>query len=221
MAEVSPSIAELNELVALFYPTPQALGILTPVASQQCPAPYRDLLDHDAHMTVTVEKFHRGPVDVQVLECYTSSLDSPSRVPGSPSLDSPNRVPHAGTTASQQTLHTANHTHYMRKIILRRQSDGRVVLYGIVRLALNALQAEVRDQILARQIPLGRVLILHNVLRQVQLNGLWRVECTGELAELFGAQPGHISYGRTALIYCDGEPAVELLEIVAPEESLS
>jgi hypothetical protein len=27
---------------------------------------------------------------------------------------------------------------------------------------------------------------------------------------------GDVMYGRTALIYCDGAPAIELLEIVAP-----
>jgi len=29
--------------------------------------------------------------------------------------------------------------------------------------------------------------------------------------------PGQTTYGRTALIYCNGEPAVELLEIVTPD----
>lgn len=115
--------------------------------------------------------------------------------------------------------HRKDATHYLRKILLRRQMDGRVVQYGIVRLALAALQTEVRDEIMAQRIPLGRVLIQHNVLRQVQLNALWEVQCGSELAELFGAPEGHTTFGRTALIYCDGEPAVELLEIVAPEDT--
>lgn len=110
-------------------------------------------------------------------------------------------------------------THYLRKILLRRQSDRRVVQFGIVRLALDALQPQVRDEIMAQQTPLGRVLIQHNVLRQVQLNALWEVTCKGELAELLEVSPDHKTYGRTALIYCDGEPAVELLEIVAPEDT--
>jgi hypothetical protein len=36
------------------------------------------------------------------------------------------------------------------------------------------------------------------------------------LATLLGIATSSTIYGRTALIYCDGEPAVELLEIVAP-----
>jgi len=116
-------------------------------------------------------------------------------------------------------------SHYLRKIILRRTSDNRVVQYGIVRLALNALKPVVRDEIMAQETPLGRVLIKHDVLRQVQLNALWQVECGEELTSIFEI-PGEkaeklFTYGRTALIYCDGEPAVELLEIVAPEESFA
>lgn len=110
-------------------------------------------------------------------------------------------------------------THYLRKIILRRKSDRRVVQFGIVRLATAALQPAVRDEIMAQKIPLGRVLINHDVLRHVHLSGLWKVVCGAELAAMFVVEPGRVSYGRTALIFCDGEPAVELLEVVAPENS--
>ncbi len=110
-------------------------------------------------------------------------------------------------------------THYVRKILLRRKSDQRVVQFGIVRLALGALQPAVRDEIMAQQIPLGRVLINHGVLRHVQLHGLWHVDFAEELAEMFEVTMPHAAYGRTALIFCDGEPAVELLEIVAPEDT--
>lgn len=110
-------------------------------------------------------------------------------------------------------------THYLREILLRRSSDGRVVQYGIVRLALSALQPVVRDEIMAQKTPLGRVLIQHGVLRRVQLNAVWQVTFGRELVKHFSDTASHQSYGRTALIYCDGEPAVELLEIVAPEDS--
>ncbi len=110
-------------------------------------------------------------------------------------------------------------SHYIRKILLRRKRDGRIVQFGIVRLALHALEPAVRDEIMAQRIPLGRVLIQHDVMRQVQLNSLWEVHCAQELADLFNVPAGHVTYGRTALIYCNGEPAVELLEIVAPEDT--
>lgn len=107
--------------------------------------------------------------------------------------------------------------YYLREILLRKKSDRRVVQYGIVRLRLSAISGQVRTEILAKQTPLGRVLIEHDVLRQVQLSALWRVECGQPLAEWFETLPHTITYGRTAMIYLDGEPAIELLEIVAPE----
>ena len=69
------------------------------------------------------------------------------------------------------------------------------------------------------------MLIDHNVLREVQFDALWRVQPGPDLCRLFGlsAQPAgkntepQTVYGRTALIYCNGEPAIELLEIVTPQ----
>jgi chorismate-pyruvate lyase len=109
-------------------------------------------------------------------------------------------------------------THYSRKIVLRRQSDQRVVLFGIVRLDFRHVDDDVRREIVSRQIPLGKILIEHNVLRQLQLVGLWKVDPGSDLRKTFDMDPtSPLSvYGRTALIYCDGEPAVELLEIISP-----
>lgn len=106
-------------------------------------------------------------------------------------------------------------THYSRKIILRRISDNKPVLYGIVRLSLNFLPAHVQAEIEAQQTPLGRVLIKNDILRNVKLLSLWKVNAGDELAKLFESSEGsdRTWYGRTALIYCDGLPAVELLEI--------
>lgn len=183
MTKSTPQAAELEELVSLFYTDHSQLGTFVERTAEQCTQPYRQLLAHEAHMTVTVEQRHGCEVDVEVL-------------------------------ATQLTP-----SHYLRKIVLRRKSDRRVVQFGIVRLALSALQTIVRDEIMAQEIPLGRVLINHNVMRHVQLNSLWEVACGPELVDLFCVELGHVSYGRTAWIYCDGEPAVELLEIVAPEDT--
>lgn len=106
--------------------------------------------------------------------------------------------------------------HYARKILLSRQTDGQVVQFGIVRLDFRYLSPAVRAAIEAQQTPLGRILIEHNVLREVHLSHLWRVDTGPDLAGLFGVAPGTVTYGRTAIIDCNNEPAVELLEIVAP-----
>jgi len=104
---------------------------------------------------------------------------------------------------------------YAREITLRTQSSGKVVQYGIVRLNVPTLAPEVWQRIESQATPLGRVLIEHNVLREVQLCQLWRIEAGRSLAEFLETEAGSIVYGRTALIYCNGEPAIELLEVVA------
>jgi chorismate-pyruvate lyase len=183
MTELTPPAVELQNLISLFYRDADLLGKFEERDATDCPSAYQQMLAHEAHMTVTVERRHGCKVDVEVLE----TADEPG--------------------------------HYLRKILLRRQSDRRVVQFGIVRLALEPLDTEVREEILSQQIPLGRVLIEHGVMRQVQLNALWQVACGADLAGYFDVPPGHRTFGRTALIFCNGEPAVELLEIVAPEDS--
>lgn len=171
---------DLDELVALFYEDPQALGHFEPVEDADVPEPFHELLAHHSHMTVTVEAFHKSRVDVQVLAARREGAM------------------------------------YARKILLTRQTDGQVVQFGLVQLNFNYLAANVQAEIQLEQTPLGRVLIEHNVLREVQLAGLFRIEPGPDLQRHLGTAPGEIVYGRTAMIYCDGQPAVELLEIVTP-----
>ncbi len=113
-----------------------------------------------------------------------------------------------------ETHHTT--TRYARKILLVRPSDSVVVQFGIARLNFRFLDPPVQREIESQRAPLGRILIEHNVLRQVQLASLWRVKPGAELRKLFGLEKEGATYGRTALIYCNGDPAVELLEIVRP-----
>ncbi len=108
---------------------------------------------------------------------------------------------------------------YSREITLVTQQDKKIVQYGIVRLNVDQLSEPVWSRIESETTPLGRVLIDHNVLRQVQLCGLWRVNAGPSLASIMQVENGETLFGRTALIYCDGDPAIELLEIVAPVPS--
>lgn len=106
--------------------------------------------------------------------------------------------------------------HYERKSILRKTAGGEVVQYCVVRLRFAYLDETVREDIESERIPLGRILIRHNVLRRVQMFALWRIVTGPELSRAFGLSEPTVTYGRTALIYCNDEPAVELLEIIAP-----
>jgi len=171
----------LDHLAGLFFADLSELGTFEEVLVETVPEPYRRLLAHHDHMTVSVEQHHGCKVDVEVLSAKRSG------------------------------------DYYSRKIILHRPSDGRVVLFGIPRLNLRLVDDDVRREIVSETKPLGRVLIEHNVLREVQLASLYRITPGPELQRLFGLGEPLATYGRTAFIYCDGYVAVELLEIVAPE----
>jgi hypothetical protein len=171
---------DLHALAGLFYASARELGRFDEVLISRIPEPYRELLAHTHHMTVTLERFHNGPVDVHVLQKHVTP------------------------------------THYARKILLTRQSDGRVVLYGIMRINLSLLSPAVQAEIEAEATPLGRILIEHDVLRRIHLMSLWKVEPGSELCQIFGLPTPTDTYGRCAVIDCNDEPAVELLEIVAP-----
>jgi len=107
--------------------------------------------------------------------------------------------------------------HYRREILLKTHHAQRVVQYGIVRLNTKYLSDSPRSEILEQRKPLGRVLIEHQVHREIELFDLLRVECGPVLAKFFNVAPGTTTYGRTALIHCNHEPAIELLEVVRPE----
>lgn len=175
-------------MAALFFSVSGEPGVFLPVPAISLPEPQRSLLDHDHHMTVTVERHHGVPVEVEILQEHHQS----------------------GV--------------YAREILLRRQSDRTPVLYGIVRVHLAALPGPAADRILGGRTPLGRILIEHDVLRRVELLGLFRVVAGKRLGELFPGFPpaagaanhatGREFFGRTAIIHVGSSPAVELLEVV-------
>jgi chorismate-pyruvate lyase len=150
------------------------------VSDDDVPEPYRGLLVHTEHMTVTVEAYYKDRVAVLVR----------------------NRARRGDV--------------YARKIYLALEGDGRVVQFGIVTIRLDLCTPAVRDAILAEGTPLGRVLIEHNVYRWIKPTAYLRVQAAGRLAEEFGLAEPRETYGRLGYIYCDGQPAIELLEILAP-----
>ncbi|MCH2182865.1 MAG: hypothetical protein MK108_12745 [Mariniblastus sp.] len=169
---------ELDSLVGIFFEENQSLGLFKEVTADQMPEPFQALLNHDTHMTVTVEKYHSSQVDIRVLQ-----------------------TDQAGAT-------------YAREILLSRQTDQQVVQYGIVRLNFDYLGEPVQQEIESQEVPLGRVLIEHDVMRKVKLLSLYEVNPGPALVKALGIDATAPCYGRTAMIFCDDQPAIELLEIV-------
>ena len=104
---------------------------------------------------------------------------------------------------------------YTRRIVLTPQSSPRKpVEWGIVRLDFRYMDDAVRDEILRKQLPLGAILIKHDVHRRIKPRFFVRFPPGGPVLKLFGADESRPVYGRLGTIYCDDEPAIELLEIV-------
>src|SRR5262249_14115381 len=104
---------------------------------------------------------------------------------------------------------------YARKILLALQQTGPIVQVGLVRIRLEYCSAAVRRAVLAQDTPLGRILIRHNVLRRIEPTAFLRVTPGSEMVHWFDLDGPVETYGRLAIIHCDGKPAIELLEIVA------
>jgi chorismate-pyruvate lyase len=175
-------LRELQELVDLFpEPPDHALYLKAEhVAKETTPGPYRDMLVHEHHMTISMEQYHRCRVDVDVMSSrFENGL-------------------------------------YLRKIRLFKSGTQVPVQFGLVRFNFEYVTDAVRTEILSEKIPLGRVLIQHNVFRHVDLGAILRFTAGPGLAEYLQMSAGQETYGRLATIFCNGSPAIDLLEISSP-----
>jgi hypothetical protein len=105
---------------------------------------------------------------------------------------------------------------YARKILLVKQGTETVVQFGIVRFHMSYVTEPVRREIIAGQTPLGRILINHNVLRHIDLGAILEITAGPGLASLLQMPANTVTYGRLATIFCNRQPAVDLLEVSAP-----
>jgi len=161
----------------VLWPADSSVGA---IIAPDMPQPYRGLLAHTHHMTVTNEAHYGSPVDVRVLE---SGLDG---------------------------------DRYHRRIVLTLHGTDRIVQYGLVRINLGLLDPAVRAAILEQRTPLGRILIEHNVLRRVEPTAFLRVEPGPTLCRHLALSEAVTLYGRTGVIFCNDQPAIAVLELLAP-----
>jgi chorismate-pyruvate lyase len=112
----------------------------------------------------------------------------------------------------QKIVHSGNI--YTRKILLVPQGVDRILEAGIMRVNFALLPPAVRKEIIEGRRPLGGILSSHAVLRWIEPLWFVRFAADNGLADLFEMEADKPIYGRLAMIYCNGEPAVELLETV-------
>jgi chorismate-pyruvate lyase len=103
---------------------------------------------------------------------------------------------------------------YTRKISLTPVGSNKVVEWGVVRLNFKFMPEAVKHEILQKQMPLGAILVKHKVHRRVKPRYFLKLPKASAMAGLFDAVNQEHLYGRLGMIYCDGEPCIEVLEIV-------
>jgi hypothetical protein len=104
---------------------------------------------------------------------------------------------------------------YSRKISLTIPRNNAIVEYGLVRLDLRYIPEPVWKEIFQQRTPLGEILLRHNILQRIQPKWFLKFEPESSiLAWMKAPQRAEPYYGRLGTIYCNGEPAVEVLEIV-------
>ena len=176
-------INELEQLVGMFpEPAGEPLYLKAEhVAKEATPEPYRQMLVHEHHMTITMEAFHKCAVEVIVIDSrFENEL-------------------------------------YLRRSLLRKQNaPNKMVQLGYVRFNFEYVTECVKREILEGKTPLGRVLIQHNVLRHVDLGAIIRFTAGPGLVKTLQMAEGQVTYGRMATIFCNGSPAIDLLEISGP-----
>lgn len=104
---------------------------------------------------------------------------------------------------------------YKRRIVLTTPSPRRVVELGVVRIDLRFVPAPIKAAILDKRTPLGDVLAAHGVLTRVETTAFLKFRAGGMVVECFERGPSVEAYGRLATIHCNGDEAIELLEVVA------
>jgi hypothetical protein len=109
---------------------------------------------------------------------------------------------------------------YGRKLDLIVE-PGKVVMTGVMLINFGFCSKSVQEEVVAETAPLGRILIKHNVLRRVDATAFVRLPAGDALVQRFKSPQPKPAYGRLATIYCDEKPAIDLLEIVAPEDGAS
>lgn len=122
---------------------------------------------------------------------------------------------HAGTELDLSVLQQTHEAdEYARKILLTtRTASPAVVEFGIVRMRLLDIPTAARGEIIDAREPLGDVLIRHNVMRRISPRWYFRFPANTPISGLFGKIETP-TYGRLGTIFCNEEPAIDVLEVV-------
>lgn len=103
---------------------------------------------------------------------------------------------------------------YHRQIVLTPTGSNTIIECGLVRIDLSLTTEPAREAILRCDTPLGEILIEHDVLRRIEPRWYLRIGAQAPLLASFDCSVAFDTFGRVGTIYCNDQPAIELLEVV-------
>jgi len=122
---------------------------------------------------------------------------------------------HHGEPVDLEVLdHQSDGDAYTRRILLRLRGSRRVAEFGVVRMDLSCMPPDVREMIVERRVPLGDILIAHDVMRRIEPRFFYRFDGGAGLARGAAGMSWDGAYGRVGTIFVEDQPAIELLEVV-------
>ena len=103
-----------------------------------------------------------------------------------------------------------------RQVLLELDQEGIPVVFGAIRIHLDAFPLPAREEILQGRRPLGAILHHHRLAHQSRPRAFIRVEADGPISRaLRGPPPGSVLYGRLNLLRSlQKETLAEILEIL-------
>lgn len=108
---------------------------------------------------------------------------------------------------------------YARKILLGTRGANRVVEFAIIRIEACRCAERFWDVLMEGKTPVGTILTQNNVQTRVQADTFIEVTPGPELMTHFKMNMPEVLYGRFATHYWEGEPAVQVLEILPPHRT--
>jgi hypothetical protein len=106
---------------------------------------------------------------------------------------------------------------YRREVLLYGEKSGLPVEYGAIEIELGAFPADLREQIVAAQLPLGGLLNRYGLRYRSAPRAFLRFSPSEWLSELFGLADPAWHYGRSnVLLNSEGVTLARIVEILRP-----
>lgn len=105
--------------------------------------------------------------------------------------------------------------YFVRASVLARHRDGKPVEFGAIGIHLDVLPEHVQAMVVAGRIPFGAILEQEDVPHSSHPRGFFRISIDSRLAELLGATPGQVLYGRcNELRHASGRVMADVVEVL-------